>query len=495
MKKKSILALICASLMAAAPLAGCGGGGGGGSEWWSTTGELKFDSNGKVVFKNEVINLTTVVSGEDSAAFQSLVEQFNEVDYFGKIKVNVNNVSQTKFEETVGTAISQNYNAPDLIMSHQKEHNSYVKTQLVQPFESSWMQESGIEFDLNDYSSGLTQYASAGYEGKIFSLPCDAQSMAVYYNRDMLKELGEVDGQGNDILPKNHEELLALGQKCAAAGKQLISWTTQNQEHFYSYVFNSAIVQNGGKLYNENTKRAEWASGDNKKAFEKAIKSIRDLIYSDTTPTFAPSTPYSTDDAKSLEAFTKKNALFYVYLPWRIESLTSTCKTEWGFEDSVDNHIGTTSIANWFALKDEETGEYPAHANKLFVDSHYFAMSRTVKDVTKKAAILEFIKWFTQTPGVAKKWARAGHVTAYKPIFESTDYQNDYYVKNYINKFYPDINNFVCMGNTPYSADLKTTLTSLAYGAFNTKDVNISALITGKQNELNGTIDGMDILG
>ncbi len=492
MKVKRILATLCAAALCAAPLAGCGGGDGGG-DWWSTTGELTFDEDGNVVFKNQSVKLVTVVSGEDVSAFQDIVDQFN-AEYNGKIRITVDNVSQTEFENNIATRITQNYQAPDLIMSHQKEHRSYVDNHLVQPFETEIMEQSKIIIDLNEYSTGLAQYASAGYDDVIYSIPCDAQSMAVFYNRDLLRELGEVDEGGNDILPTNHDELLAVCKKFADKyGTSAISWTTTT-EHFYNYVFTSAIIQNGGSLYNDDTKHAEWTAAGNYEAFEKAINSLRDLIYpSDSATAYAP---FKVDDTSSLSAFVNKEALFYLYLPWRINSLTSAYENEWGIaEDDITNHIGATTMANWFAVKGEGETDYPETSNKIFVDSHFFAMSRTVTDINKKAAILEFIKWFTQTTEVSKMWAQAGHITAYKPVAADTEYQNYSYYKNYIQKFYPDINNFVCMGNTPYSTDMISIIKSLGYDAFAYSSVDIRTLVSSKQKELNNAIELIETLG
>ena len=80
-------------------------------------------------------------------------------------------------------------------------------------------------------------------------------------------------------------------------------------------------------------------------------------------------------------------------------------------------------------------------------------MSKTVTDITKQAAILEFIKWFTQTGTVAAKWAEAGHISSCISATESSEYKNNAYATNFFANFYPDINNFQ---NLPVVKDAKT---------------------------------------
>ena len=211
MKKRTIL--ICGLL--ALTLASCdtnpyddpiGGGGNNGSitdPWWTTEGELTFDGDGNVVLDEVDIHITTVVNGDDYAKFQDIVSDFNR-EYRGQINVTTDTVNQVGFEQAVANRINQNSNAPDLIMSHQKGHKSFANSKLIQPFNEIF-DELNIDFSYDNFASNISSYANLDYEDYYFDVPIDAQSMVIYYNKDILKKYSE---DGN--LPTNREEFFAL---------------------------------------------------------------------------------------------------------------------------------------------------------------------------------------------------------------------------------------------------------------------------------------------
>ena len=97
MKKIKLLSIMCFMTL----LASCGNttsdntsnDGSNISPWWTTTGELSFDSDNKVVFNDVDIELATVVTGDDLPRFKNIVERFNS-EHMGKIHVNVNAYNQ-----------------------------------------------------------------------------------------------------------------------------------------------------------------------------------------------------------------------------------------------------------------------------------------------------------------------------------------------------------------------------------------------------------------
>ncbi len=485
MKKFKWIALLCVTILCLTfVFAGCidpNAGNDDGDDkvitekWWEDTGELSFNSEGKVKYSNITIKLATVVSGEDKDTFKSIIDDFNR-EYKGRIAIDSEDIGQANFESTVAQRISTKNKAPDLIMSHQKGHKYFVENKIIQPFNKDLMEQSKISIDMNDYSAGLSRYSSLGYKDELFSIPCDAQSMVVFYNKTLLKEIGKE-------LPTNHQELLDV---CKAfvelKGTSPIAWPAANQNnHWYNYVFTTAIMQNGGKLYDENTKKADWTSEPNKTAMTKSIQSIRDLVDSDGVVKYAPFNDKTSDYSSQFE-FADNKALFYVYFPWRIESLESLYKTRNNVQDVTDI-IGTTSIANWFAMDSSS-----ADAGKIFVDSHFFAMSKLVTDVSKKAAIMEFIKWFTQRTDVCKKWASTGHITACKLVGDTEEYKNDAYCQRYLNNFYPDIDNLVSMGLTSHYNTVLSHIKTLGHETLSNTAADIESKLASIQKSFNDEI-------
>lgn len=401
------------------------------NKWWTTEGELTKDDNGNVVFSNVNIKLETVVCGDDKDAFNMIIERFNR-EYNGKIRVNVTNTQASEYEKMVGNKITQNNNAPDLLMSHQKSHKNFADNKLIQPLNEA-MEESGITINTSDYADGLAKYMSAGYDGYTFSVPADGQSMAVFYNKKLLAELGLQ-------LPSDRAGLLAL---CKAFkdkyNKVPIAWMTGG-DYFGEYVYTSAVLQNGAKLYDDKTYMTSWYSDEtNRTAIHNASESFRELFslgYAN----------FSEASSNALSTFLNGERLFYFTDPWSTSDLATqyAAKYNIGETELMADYLGGTTFAGWFAMTDN------AAKNSVYGDSHFFAMTRNVTDINKKAAIVEFIKWFTTNGTVGTEWAKAGHISASKVVAASETYANSAYVVNFIGKFYGDINNFNCIGATPH---------------------------------------------
>lgn len=476
--KKPIKAIIACVMACAASLtfAACGGAGNGGhsgstieNPWWTTTGSLEKDNN-NVVFDNVDISLTTIVNGADKATFNELVSQFNS-EYSGKIRVTVTVAHQGIFDETVASQISNNSNPPDLIMGHQKSYKSFTDTKLLQPFDEA-MEESGITISMADYSASLAKYSSMGYEGYTFGVPIDMQSCIVLYNKSMLNAIG---GE----LPQSHSELLALCASAKSAKKiKPIAMSTED-DFFARYVFPTAIVQNGGNFYNENY-RADWYDNqENRTAFTNGIKSMRDLVDNEYAE-------FGLGSSSALNKFLNDEALFYIACPWDLSSVISAVAQKKGvnLETAKEQYVGATSLSNWFAL-DANSSD----ASKVYGDSHFFAMSKTVKSIEVKAAICEFVKWFTSEVNVGIKWAEAGHASASTLVVNSNEYVANATVSDYVSQYYPDINNFECIGVTPYYDILIESVTSLFVNVKNNGQASDGNSIKTAQDHMNSLIE------
>ena len=457
--------------------AACGGGGNNGENWWTNEGELTKDENGNVVFDNVEFKLSTIVNGEDKAAFNTLVTKFNRL-YDGKINVIVTNIPAESFETTISKQITNKSNPPDLIMSHQKANRNFADNRLIQPFDEI-MEASGIVIDLDNYAEGLAQYSSAGYEDVTYAIPVDAQSFVVFYNKKLLAKYA-------DSVPADRESLTAVLKAFKADstnnGKAPIGWSTGG-DYFSEYVFLTAILQNGGEFYNKDDYRAEWVDDEtNFAAFNSANQSFRELINNGYAN-------YGEADNKVLSEFMAGERLFYFTTPWTMEAMVENYAKQLGVssERLMDEYLGGASMSGWFAMSDN-----PAK-NSIYGDSHFFSMSRSVADVNKKAAICEFVRWFTEDSSAGAEWGRAGHISASNKITEAEDYQNNPYVSNYIYKFYPNIDDFHSIGATPYYEAIISNLSGIFTDTVgNTKNPSAEsdkASIKQRQEAVNAQID------
>lgn len=439
-KRKGLISILCAAVFAVTMLAACGGGGGNGpigvgeheidSKWWSTTGEIQKDGD-DVVFNNVEIKLTTVVAGTDLAKFNTIVNRFN-AEYLDKINIVSSSVTEESYNSQVAKQISNNANAPDLLMTHQKEFKSLADSKLIQPF-NEVIEKSGIDLDLDNYASGLSKYSSLNFKDQMFTVPVDMHSEVVIYNKKLL---------GDNALPTNHSELVALCKQIATEKNITPIAASTHSPSFYRFVFNTAILQNGGTFFDTSTYNADWASESNMPAYKAAIASIRELITENLMKK-----QQSTGDA--LSAFLNDKALFYFVEPWSVESVLNAYSGD-------KNDIAGVSMSKWFAADPSKDC-----ADYIYGDAHAFGISTTVTDITKKAAICEFIKWFSENTSAGIPWANAGHYSASKTLTENSSYAAENMVANFLTKFYADIDDFQTMDISPYTYQYKSYLEQL----------------------------------
>lgn len=480
--KKKILSALCLTMAFAvvAPLAACGPEDtidpNGDGTWWTTTGELNKDANGNVVFNDISLNLSTIVSGVDKTPFGDIIAQFN-AEYKNKININTVYLTGENFEKDVTMKVQQNANnAPDIVMLHQESLKSFVDYKIIQPYDLA-MQATGVEIDLTAFAQGVNQYSKAGTEYQ-FGVPLDAASMVVYYNKDLLKSV-----TGSEEAPQTRSGLLSVCRQFKEKNPNSYPITWESSGDFFSqYLMPTAVLQNGGHLYKDDL-YADWYSDETQRGiYKEAIQSVRSYIDDGYAPLGVHEMSGATD-------FLQNKSIFYVTMPWYRENIID------GYADlnnievaAAEEKISGASVSGWFAMSDETSD----NAKKIYGDSHMFAITKKVKDVTQKAAICEFVKWFTSRTDIGAQWAEAGHVTLSNAIATSTTYQENKTVVNFIDNWYPHLDSFMTIGITPYYSTVGENLRTLLSESLllkNPTETDYENLIQKKQKDLNSGID------
>ena len=303
-------------------------------------------------------------------------------------------------------------------------------------------------------------------------------------NKDILKKYSE---DGN--LPTNREEFFALcrevqeGERKTNKDFNAVALNTE-EEFFFWYIWGTALAQNGATFYNPETYKVEWTEANNLQAFKNALNSIREFFYSDE-----PISIYGQNLDSANNAFFKDNALFLFSLPWSADTIfLGYGQNHSGLSESQikEEKIGAFNTSRMFALDQSSP-----NATKIYGDSHAFALSKTVTDINKKAACAIFVNYFTNNVDVGIDWAEAGHISVSNAISSNKEYQDSFFVDNYINNFYPNINDFVTAGNTPY---FDVTFDDGVYAIANTllreeTDRKDASTIASIQTDVNDLID------
>jgi len=302
--------------------------------------------------------------------------------------------------------------------------------------------------------------------------------MVVFYNKEVLAKYAT-------SLPTNREELNEICRKFkedpANGGKAAIAWATSG-DYFANYVFTTALLQNGAKLFNENDYKVDWYdNAENLTAFKNTFASLRGLVddgYANLNEA----------SGTALSEFMEGKRLFYFTLPWAMDSLVKRYAESRGVSNETlfSDILGGASVSGWFAMTDNE------NKNAVYGDSHFFAMTKNVTDINVKAAILEFIKWFTTDASAGAQWARAGHVSMSGAITSSATYTSDPYVSNFMTGFYPDTRNFRCVGATPYYEDMLSNLQGIFADTVlkqNATSATDERAVSDRQKAVNDKID------
>ena len=472
--KKKFISILCAALALTIPLTAtaCNGNGNGGDEWWSTTGELEKNGD-EIVFNDVGLRLASIVAGDDKEALNQIVAQFN-AEYSGKIRVSVTTVGYESFEDYVARSVKQgDKSAPDIVMGHQSSVKAFLDYKVIQPIDVV-MEQTGFNYDLNAFSTGINQYANAGTDHH-FGVTVDAASMVVFYNKELL-------GRYSQTVPSTREELITVCEAYANdTGNVPIAWGT-GSDFFTEFIMNTAVLQNGGTLYNKDNMRVDWYDNTAQRdVYKKALESVRSFVTN--TPKLAE---VGGDDSSRLGDFRSNKAMFYVTVPWLLDAVCQGYAAENNCteEEARTEKLGATSIAGWFAMDSSKD-----YAKKIYCDAHMFNLSNKVTDITQKAACLEFMKWFTTNADAGTQWARAGHVSISNAINTQDAYKNDAVVADYINKWYPDIDDLNTVGVNPYYQELAKNLRAImSEGLLKANNSGDEELLRTKQNEYNSNI-------
>ena len=186
MKVKKLISLLLAGSMMLGTLVGCGGS---SSQESSSEGTAATESEGvEISFWNPF-------TGDDGKTMAAIVEKFNEENEDG-ITVTIQTMAQDDYYAKLPVTISSGTDVPDVAILHIERLPYYSSKGLVQEMDAD-IEEMGLSAD--DFISA-TWDASVQSDGKRYSVPLDTHPYVMFYNKDILSELGytEEDLEGLD---------------------------------------------------------------------------------------------------------------------------------------------------------------------------------------------------------------------------------------------------------------------------------------------------------
>lgn len=177
MKKKLLSLLLAGALLVS--MSGCG----------SDSGENEASKSGGEI----TLEFWNPFTGSDGTIMNELVENFN-AEHEGEITVNVQTMESGDYYAKIPTVFSSGTDIPDVVILHVERLPYYSQKGMIEPMDED-IESMGLAKE--DFISA-TWDAGVMEDGQRYSLPLDTHMWELYYNQDILTELGysEADLEG-----------------------------------------------------------------------------------------------------------------------------------------------------------------------------------------------------------------------------------------------------------------------------------------------------------
>jgi len=312
-------------------------------------------------------------TGPDGADMKKIVDQFNEENK-GKIHVKTQTMPWANYYDKFRTVVSQG-KAPDVSIMHLDQIPSYASTGSL-----TELDELAAELDLKE-EDFISQVWKAGiWEGKRYGIPLDVHPIALYYNKDLLKEAGY------DAPPKTYEELVEMSKALTKGDQYGIAMPTLWPSQL---IYFSSLYQHGGESVSPDGLKALYNSSEGVEALKKLV----DLIHKYEV------SPKNIQQDGEVTLFRQGKSAFHINGIWMIN----------GFKEQKDLNFGTAPIPLF--------GDKPA----TWAGSHNFVLPKQKNpDPEKQKAAMKFIKYVIDN---SIQWAKAGQIPAKNSVRESEEFK------------------------------------------------------------------------
>ncbi len=327
------------------------------------------------------------LSGGDGVRMKAMIDEFNSTH--PDIQINATTLEWgVPFYTKVQTSAAVG-EQPDIMTYHMSRYPLGVEQGVMRPISDDELTAAGLS--KNEYQAGLIDAATI--DGQLYGVPFDVHSVVLYYNKDILSEVGLI---GDDGLPTDLtglENFNAALQKIAEAGHLPLSFASSADAGTVFRIFYTLLNQQEGVP-------ALIADGEVNvgEQAQTALQTMKDWI----------DNGYATKDVEygsSVALFTSGEAAFMINGVWEVPTMVDLA--------------ASGNLFDWGAIAIPVLFDNPA----TWADAHTFAIpasaSNPVSD-EKVAAVMQVIAWMNKN---SIMWATAGHIPAYVPVTDSAEYQ------------------------------------------------------------------------
>ncbi|HYU73577.1 MAG TPA: sugar ABC transporter substrate-binding protein [Ktedonobacteraceae bacterium] len=325
----ALVSMGLAIMMIAVGLAACGGSGSGSSS---------SSSNGPV-------NLTYALWDQnEQVGYQQSVNQFMKLH--PNIKVTIQQTPWASYWQKLSTEFAAG-NAPDVFWDHLAYYPQFVQQGQLMNLSPLISQN---KIDMSQYYSQLVKEWS--YNGGVYGLPKDWDTIAVLYNKQMFQKAGLPTPTSMTWNPTDGGTFLQIAQKLTvdqngkhptdagfdAAHIKQYGYVSENnaQEGFWNF-----IAMNGGTLidkqFGQNFQLAQPTS-------QQALQSMVDLILKYHVSPSATETNNNSSVAEQL--FEGGHVAMITAGDWELSAITQQTKIPWGVVQLPAGPKGVVSVFN-----------------------------------------------------------------------------------------------------------------------------------------------------
>ncbi len=275
---------------------------------------------------------------------------------------------------------------PELTVGYENWIPSLYDADAVVPFDSYLNGADGFsQADLADiYPNFIETNKYAQYDNKFYSLPFTKSALTMWYNEDLLKQVG-ASGP-----PKTWDEFVSISKKVAALGEEYSGFEFENETSMYVamiYAFGGTVTTADNKKYNFNNAGAQ-------KALQLLVDGVRGGYFNQVE---FNSFQDEIDFANKKVAFLFRSSTAYSFI-----------KTY--YPKGADGKADPAYDFNWFAaVMPQAAGVQPG--TTLYGGN--IIMYKTTE--AKQAASWQFVKWFLE----GQQSARWASVSGYFPVRKS----------------------------------------------------------------------------
>lgn len=336
--------------------------------------------------KTTKIMFWDLFAGGDKQYMDSLTDRFNASQ--SEISVEKSTVTWTNYYDRLITAALAGM-GPDVAIAHIT--SIPVIASILHPLD-----KLAPHYGLTESDFFPVCWNGSHYEGTLIAIPLDVHAEILYYNIDILEQVGLVDADGQPILPRGKDELIKAAQAIQAATGKIGFLYPQvgavGPWPYWNWV--TTLYQNGGNLLTPDNKKAAF----NTKAGVEALEFWVDGIYKDKICPSAVVAP------EHQTLFLQGKAGMLVEGVWAVGN----------FERTAGLNFGVTLFPQIF-------GDEPA----FWGNSHALILTGKPEKID---AAMTFVAWLTEN---SADWSEAGHIPARVQARTSETFLNKKYRPGY----------------------------------------------------------------